>query len=240
MLLALELLRGTQVRVTSVMLYAFIVGAVVAQVAFGLLLTGLSPLSASLLLLVLFLSAGQPHLANPAGSRHPPRLAGVRPRRPHRPAHRSALLALDHRRHELGSSHAHARTHLGMSTSHLERRTPKHTQRIISKKVGGRDFRSLRRFVQNGLTVHKTSEVFPSLKKVGGRDFRSLRRFVQNGLTVHKTSEVFPSLKKVGGRDFRSLRRFVQTGSQSIRLRKSSQFIEYGTTQPITDRLPEH
>ena len=35
-------------------LYAFIVGAVVAQVAFGLLLTGLSPLSASLLLLVLF------------------------------------------------------------------------------------------------------------------------------------------------------------------------------------------
>ncbi len=54
MLLALELLRGTQVRVTSVMLYAFIVGAVVAQVAFGLLLTGLSPLSASLLLLVLF------------------------------------------------------------------------------------------------------------------------------------------------------------------------------------------
>lgn len=35
-------------------LYAFIVGAVVAQVAFGLLLTSLSPLSASLLLLVLF------------------------------------------------------------------------------------------------------------------------------------------------------------------------------------------
>jgi hypothetical protein len=37
-----------------VVLYAFIVGAVVAQVAFGLLLTSLSPLSASLLLLVLF------------------------------------------------------------------------------------------------------------------------------------------------------------------------------------------
>jgi hypothetical protein len=33
---------------------------------------------------------------------------------------------------------------------------------IISKSRG-RDFRSLRRFVQNGLTVHKTSEVFPSL-----------------------------------------------------------------------------
>jgi hypothetical protein len=27
----------------------------------------------------------------------------------------------------------------------------------------GRDFRSLRRFVQNGLTVHKTSEVCPNL-----------------------------------------------------------------------------
>lgn len=54
MLLALELLRGTQVRATLVALYAFIVGAVVAQVAFSLLLTGLSPLSASLLLLVLF------------------------------------------------------------------------------------------------------------------------------------------------------------------------------------------
>jgi hypothetical protein len=54
MLLALELLRGTQARTPLVALYAFIVGAVVAQVAFGLLLTGLSPLSASLLLLVLF------------------------------------------------------------------------------------------------------------------------------------------------------------------------------------------
>lgn len=54
MLLALELLRGTQVRAPSVALYAFIVGAVVAQVAWGLLLTNLSPLSASLLLLVLF------------------------------------------------------------------------------------------------------------------------------------------------------------------------------------------
>ena len=54
MLLALELLRGTQVRPPSVALYAFIVGAVVAQVAFGLLLTNLSPLSASLLLLFLF------------------------------------------------------------------------------------------------------------------------------------------------------------------------------------------
>jgi uncharacterized membrane protein YeaQ/YmgE (transglycosylase-associated protein family) len=54
MLLALELLRGTQARGSLVALYAFIVGAVVAQVAFGLLLTTLSPLSASLLLLVLF------------------------------------------------------------------------------------------------------------------------------------------------------------------------------------------
>ncbi len=54
MLLALELLRGTGARSTSVALYAFIVGAVVAQVAFGLLLTNLSPLSASLLLLLLF------------------------------------------------------------------------------------------------------------------------------------------------------------------------------------------
>ncbi len=54
MLLALELLRGTQARTPLVALYAFIVGAVVAQVAFGLLLTGLSPISASLLLLVLF------------------------------------------------------------------------------------------------------------------------------------------------------------------------------------------
>ncbi|HSN77494.1 MAG TPA: hypothetical protein VL334_20675 [Anaerolineae bacterium] len=53
-LLALELLRGTQARASSVALYAFIVGAVVAQVAFGLLLTSLSSLSASLLLLVLF------------------------------------------------------------------------------------------------------------------------------------------------------------------------------------------
>ncbi len=54
MLLALELLRGTQARATLVALYAFIVGAVVAQVAFGLLLTSLSSLSASLLLLLLF------------------------------------------------------------------------------------------------------------------------------------------------------------------------------------------
>lgn len=54
MLLALELLRGTQARAPLVALYAFIVGAVVAQVAFGLLLTGLSSISASLLLLLLF------------------------------------------------------------------------------------------------------------------------------------------------------------------------------------------
>jgi hypothetical protein len=54
MLLALELLRGTQARPPSVVLYAFVVGAVVAQVAWGLLLTNLSPLSASLLLLFLF------------------------------------------------------------------------------------------------------------------------------------------------------------------------------------------
>lgn len=54
MLLALELLRGTQARTPSVALYAFVVGAVVAQVAWALLLTGLSSLSASLLLLLLF------------------------------------------------------------------------------------------------------------------------------------------------------------------------------------------
>lgn len=54
LLLALELLRGTQARSSSVALYAFIVGAVVAQVAWALLLTGVSTLSASLLLLLLF------------------------------------------------------------------------------------------------------------------------------------------------------------------------------------------
>jgi hypothetical protein len=54
MLLALELLRGTQARAPLVALYAFIVGAVVAQVGWGLLLTGISPLSSSLLLLLLF------------------------------------------------------------------------------------------------------------------------------------------------------------------------------------------
>lgn len=54
MLLALELLRGTQARAPLVVLYAFIVGAVVAQVAWALLLTGASALSASLLLLLLF------------------------------------------------------------------------------------------------------------------------------------------------------------------------------------------
>jgi hypothetical protein len=35
--------------------------------------------------------------------------------------------------------------------------------RCIISKNRGRDFRSLRRFVQNELTVHKTSEVFPNL-----------------------------------------------------------------------------
>lgn len=54
MLLALELLRGTQARAPLVALYALVVGAVVAQVAWALLLTGASALSASLLLLLLF------------------------------------------------------------------------------------------------------------------------------------------------------------------------------------------
>lgn len=53
-LLALELLRGTEGRPRSVALYAFVVGVVVAQVAWALLLTGLSALSTSLLLLLLF------------------------------------------------------------------------------------------------------------------------------------------------------------------------------------------
>lgn len=53
-LLALELLRGTQAHGPAIALYAVIVGAVVAQVAWALLLTGASALSASLLLLLLF------------------------------------------------------------------------------------------------------------------------------------------------------------------------------------------
>lgn len=53
-LLALELLRGSRGSSGVVVLYALIVGAVVAQVAWALLLTGLSPLSAGLLLLLLF------------------------------------------------------------------------------------------------------------------------------------------------------------------------------------------
>lgn len=53
-LLALELLRGTEGNPRSVALYAFVVGFVVAQVAWALLLTGLEPLSTSLLLLLLF------------------------------------------------------------------------------------------------------------------------------------------------------------------------------------------
>jgi hypothetical protein len=53
-LLALELLRGTEGSPRSVALYAFVVGFIVAQVAWALLLTGLEPLSTSLLLLLLF------------------------------------------------------------------------------------------------------------------------------------------------------------------------------------------
>lgn len=54
MLLALELLRGTQASSSLVVLYAFVVGAVITQVSWGLLLTGLPAISASVLLLLLF------------------------------------------------------------------------------------------------------------------------------------------------------------------------------------------
>lgn len=53
-LLALELLRGSLAKTSDILLYAFIIGLVVAQVAWALLLTGLSALSAGLLLLLLF------------------------------------------------------------------------------------------------------------------------------------------------------------------------------------------
>lgn len=53
-LLALELLRGSLGKTSEVLLYALIIGLVVAQVAWALLLTGLSSLSAGLLLLLLF------------------------------------------------------------------------------------------------------------------------------------------------------------------------------------------
>ena len=54
LLLALELLRGTRARLGWVSLYALVVGAIVAQVAWVLPMTGLSTLSTSLLLLLLF------------------------------------------------------------------------------------------------------------------------------------------------------------------------------------------
>ncbi|HRX03173.1 MAG: hypothetical protein KDI07_12115 [Anaerolineae bacterium] len=53
-LLAMELLRGSRSNTGDILLYAFVTGAVVAQVAWALLLTGLSALSAGLLLLLLF------------------------------------------------------------------------------------------------------------------------------------------------------------------------------------------
>ena len=53
-LLALELLRGSLGKTSDVIMYAVITGLVVAQVAWALLLTGLSSLSAGLLLLLLF------------------------------------------------------------------------------------------------------------------------------------------------------------------------------------------
>lgn len=53
-LLALELLRGSQGATSEILLYAFVIGLVVAQVAWALLLTGLSALSAGLLLLLFF------------------------------------------------------------------------------------------------------------------------------------------------------------------------------------------
>lgn len=53
-LLALELLRGTEGSPRSVALHALVIGVVVTQVAWALLLTGLSVLSTSLLLLLLF------------------------------------------------------------------------------------------------------------------------------------------------------------------------------------------
>ena len=94
MLLALELLRGTQARAPLVALYAFIVGAVVAQVAFGLLLTGLSPLSASLLLLLLFYLLVSLTAQTLLGRITRRVAAGVRRRRPGRPAHHPHPLSL--------------------------------------------------------------------------------------------------------------------------------------------------
>lgn len=53
-LLALELLRGSLGKTSEILMYAAVIGLVVAQVAWALLLTGLSVLSVGLLLLLLF------------------------------------------------------------------------------------------------------------------------------------------------------------------------------------------
>ncbi|MCB0202132.1 MAG: hypothetical protein KDI03_18850, partial [Anaerolineae bacterium] len=53
-LLALELLRGTLGKTSEILMYAAVIGLVVAQVAWALLLSALSALSAGLLLLLLF------------------------------------------------------------------------------------------------------------------------------------------------------------------------------------------
>lgn len=54
LLLALELLRGTRAGAGQLALYSLIVGAVVGQVAWGLLLTGLHAINTSVLLLLIF------------------------------------------------------------------------------------------------------------------------------------------------------------------------------------------
>lgn len=53
-LLALELLRGSLGKTSEILMYAAVIGLLVAQVAWALLLTGLSALSAGLLLLLFF------------------------------------------------------------------------------------------------------------------------------------------------------------------------------------------
>ncbi|MER2599467.1 MAG: hypothetical protein ABTQ73_08105 [Caldilineales bacterium] len=53
-LLALELLRGTRAGAGQLALYSLIVGAVIAQVAWGLLLIGLHSINTSVLLLLIF------------------------------------------------------------------------------------------------------------------------------------------------------------------------------------------
>jgi YD repeat-containing protein len=117
--------------------------------------------------------------------------------------------------------------------------------RIISKNRG-RDFRSLRRFVQNELTVHKTSEVFPNdpyqivEARVAGADAlllivavlgdTELRRLLQETrhygmealVEVHDQGEVERALKagaRVIGVNNRDLRTFAVDIAATARLR---------------------